>query len=390
MDFYAASLELHAAHHGKISVESKVPLETRDDLSTAYTPGVAQPCLAIAEDPAAAYTYTAKGNAVAVVSDGSAVLGLGNIGAAAAAPVMEGKSVLFKRFGGVDAYPICLDTQDTEEIIKCVKAIAPVFGGINLEDISSPRCFEIEQRLEAELDIPVFHDDQHGTAIVVTAALMNALRLTGRNIADVRVVLNGPGAAGTAITKMLMVAGVRDIICCDRTGALVPGRAKLDAHKAELAEITNPRRFSGTLAEALVGADVFVGVSAANALSQDMVREMAPNPIVFAMANPVPEIMYEDALAAGAAVVGTGRSDTPNQINNVLAFPGIFRGALDARARNITPEMKLAAARAIAGLVTDAELRADYIVPGALDPRVAPAVAAAVTEAARTAGVARA
>ena len=390
MDFYAASLELHAAHHGKISVESKVPLETRDDLSTAYTPGVAQPCLAIAEDPATAYTYTAKGNAVAVVSDGSAVLGLGNIGAAAAAPVMEGKSVLFKRFGGVDAYPICLDTQDTEEIIKCVKAIAPVFGGINLEDISSPRCFEIEQRLEAELDIPVFHDDQHGTAIVVTAALMNALRLTGRNIADVRVVRNGPGAAGTAITQMLMVAGVRDIICCDRTGALVPGRAKLDVHKAELAEITNPRRFSGTLAEALVGADVFVGVSAANALSQDMVREMAPNPIVFAMANPVPEIMYEDALAAGAAVVGTGRSDTPNQINNVLAFPGIFRGALDARARNITPEMKLAAARAIAGLVTDAELRADYIVPGALDPRVAPAVAAAVAEAARTAGVARA
>ena len=381
MDYYAASLELHAAHRGKISVESKVPLATRDDLSCAYTPGVAEPCRAIAADPAAAYTYTGKGNAVAVVSDGSAVLGLGNIGAAAAAPVMEGKCVLFKGFGGVDAYPICLDTQDTEEIIRCVKAIAPVFGGINLEDISSPRCFEIEARLEAELDIPVFHDDQHGTAVVVTAALTNALRLTGRTFEGARVVLSGPGAAGTAITKMLMAAGVRDIICCDRTGALVPGRAKMDAHKAELAEETNPRRFAGTLAEALVGADVFIGVSGPGIVTQDMVRSMAANPIVFAMANPVPEIMYEDAVAAGAAVVGTGRSDTPNQINNVLCFPGLFRGALDARARDITREMKLAAARAIAGLVTDEELRADYIIPSALDPRVAPAVAAAVAAA---------
>ena len=381
MDYYAASLELHAAHKGKISVESKVPLKTRDDLSTAYTPGVAEPCRAIAADPAAAYTYTGKGNAVAVVSDGSAVLGLGNIGAAAAAPVMEGKCVLFKGFGGVDAYPICLDTQDAEEIIRCVKAIAPVFGGINLEDISSPRCFEIEARLEAELDIPVFHDDQHGTAVVVTAALTNALRLTGRTFAGARVVLSGPGAAGTAITKMLLAAGVTDIICCDRTGALVPGRAKMDAHKAALAEETNPRRFAGTLAEALAGADVFIGVSGPGIVTQDMVRSMAADPIVFAMANPVPEIMYEDALAAGAAVVGTGRSDTPNQINNVLCFPGLFRGALDARARNITREMKLAAAKAIAGLVADDELRADYIIPSALDPRVAPAVAAAVAAA---------
>ena len=383
MDYYAESLKLHAAHRGKIAVESKVPLETRDDLSTAYTPGVAEPCRAIAADPAAAYTYTGKGNAVAVVSDGSAVLGLGNIGAAAAAPVMEGKCVLFKRFGGVDAYPICLDTQDTEEIIRCVRAIAPVFGGINLEDISSPRCFEIEARLEAELPIPVFHDDQHGTAVVVTAALTNALKLTGRTFEGARVVLSGPGAAGTAITRMLLAAGVRDIVCCDRTGALVPGRAKMDAHKAELADATNPRRFAGTLAEALVGADVFIGVSGPGIVTRDMVRSMAPSPIVFAMANPVPEIMYEDALAAGAAVVGTGRSDMPNQINNVLAFPGIFRGALDARARNITPEMKLAAARAIAGLVTDGELRADCIIPGALDSRVAPAVAAAVAAAVR-------
>ena len=389
MDYYAASLELHAAHRGKIAVESKVPLATRDDLSIAYTPGVAEPCRAIAADPASAYTYTAKGNTVAVVSDGSAVLGLGNIGAAAAAPVMEGKCVLFKQFGGVDAFPLCLDTQDTEEIIRIVRAISPVFGGINLEDISSPRCFEIEARLEAELDIPVFHDDQHGTAVVVTAALTNALKLTGRTFEGARVVLSGPGAAGTAITRMLLAAGVRDIICCDRTGALVPGRAKMDAHKAALAEETNPRRFAGTLAEALVGADVFIGVSGPGIVTQDMVRGMAANPIVFAMANPVPEIMYEDALAAGAAVVGTGRSDTPNQINNVLAFPGIFRGALNARARDINREMKLAAARAIASLITDEELAAGRIIPSALDPRVAASVAAAVAEAARATGVAR-
>ena len=390
MDYYAASLELHATHKGKIEVASKVPVKTRDDLSTAYTPGVAEPCRAIAADSAAAYTYTAKGNAVAVISDGSAVLGLGNIGAAAAAPVMEGKAVLFKQFGGVDAYPICLDTQDTEEIIRVVRAIAPVFGGINLEDIASPRCFEIEQRLEAELDIPVFHDDQHGTAVVVTAALTNALALTGRTFEGARVVLSGPGAAGTAITRMLMSAGVRDIIACDRTGALVPGRARMDAHKAQLAEKTNPRRFSGTLAEALQGADVFIGVSGPGIVTQDMVRSMAKGPIVFAMANPVPEIMYADALAAGAAVVGTGRSDTPNQINNVLAFPGIFRGALDVRARDINSQMKLAAARAIAGLVGEGELAPDCIIPSALDPRVAPAVAAAVAAAARETGVARA
>ncbi len=390
MDFYAAALELHAEHHGKVAIASKVPLETRDDLSIAYTPGVAEPCRAIAADPDAVYTYTAKGNAVAVVSDGSAVLGLGNIGAKAAIPVMEGKSVLFKQFGNVDAYPICLDTQDVDEIIRTVKLIAPVFGGINLEDISSPRCFEIEQRLDAELDIPVFHDDQHGTAVVVTAALTNALRLSGRSFEDIRVVLNGPGAAGTAITRMLMHAGVRDIVCCDSKGALVPGRDHLAGHKAALAEETNPRRVSGNLADVIAGADVFVGVSAANALSQDMVRSMAPSPIIFAMANPVPEIPYEDAIAAGAAVMGTGRSDTPNQINNVLAFPGIFRGALDARATTVNNQMKLAAARAIADLVSPEELAPEYVIPSALDTRVAPAVAAAVAAAAREPGVARA
>ena len=390
MDYYAEALKLHEEHQGKIEVISKVPVETRDDMSIAYTPGVAQPCLEIKDNPNTVYKYTAKGNLVAVISDGSAVLGLGNIGAAGAIPVMEGKSVLFKTFGNVDAFPICLDTQDTEEIIKAVKQLAPVFGGVNLEDIGSPRCFEIEQRLEAELDIPVFHDDQHGTAIVVTAALINGLKVVGKNIEDIKVVLNGPGAAGTAIIKMMRTAGVKNIIAVDSKGILYKGRTGCtEGYKSELVEITNAEGLQGDLAEALVGADVFVGVSKAGVLKPEMVATMADAPMVFAMANPVPEIMYDEAIAAGVAVMGTGRSDMPNQINNVLAFPGIFRGALDAHARDINYDMKLAAAYAIAGLVSDEERTAEYIIPSALDSRVAPAVAAAVKEAAIRTGVAK-
>ena len=390
MDYYAQALKLHEEHTGKIEVCSKVPIKTNDDMSIAYTPGVAQPCKEIHDNPTDVYKYTSKSNLVAVVSDGSAVLGLGNIGASAAIPVMEGKSVLFKEFGGVDAFPICLDTQDPDEIVKAVKQIAPVFGGINLEDISSPRCFEIEQRLEAELDIPVFHDDQHGTAIVVTASLINAAKVVGKKLEDIRVVLNGPGAAGTAIIKMMLTAGVKDIIAVDRNGILYKDRgAGIKDHKIELCEITNLEDKHGTLADALVGADVFVGVSSANCLTPEMIASMNADPIVFAMANPVPEIMPELAKETGVAVMGTGRSDYPNQINNVLAFPGIFRGALDARARDINYEMKLAAAHAIAGLVTEEELSADYIIPSALDPRVAKAVANAVKEAAIRTGVSK-
>lgn len=390
MDYYAEALKLHEQHHGKISVASKVPVETADDMSVAYTPGVAQPCVEIHNDVNNAYKYTAKGNLVAVVSDGSAVLGLGNIGAAAAMPVMEGKSVLFKRFGNVDAFPICLDTQDTEEIIHAVKLIAPVFGGVNLEDIGSPRCFEIEQRLEAELDIPVFHDDQHGTAIVVTAALLNALKVVGKDIADIKVVLNGPGAAGTAIIKMMLTAGVKNVIAVDRNGILHHGRKGCtEGYKKDLCDITNPENIEGDLARALQGADVFVGVSSAGVLKPEMIATMTADPIVFAMANPEPEIMYDDAIAAGVKVMGTGRSDMPNQINNVLAFPGIFRGALDAHARDINYDMKLAAAYAIAGLVSDEELKPEYIIPSALDMRVADTVAAAVVEAARRTGSAK-
>ena len=372
MDYYKAALELHEKCAGKIELHSKVAINNTDDMSIAYTPGVAQPCLAIHENRDDAYRYTAKGNLVAVVSDGSAVLGLGNIGADAAIPVMEGKAVLFKEFGNVDAFPICLDTQDTEEIISAVKQIAPVFGGINLEDICSPRCFEVERRLEEELDIPVFHDDQHGTAIVVTAALLNALKVVGKNIEDIHVVLNGPGAAGTAIIKMMLTAGVKHIIAVDEHGILYKDRGVgIQDHKKDLCEITNLEDKRGGLADALVGADVFVGVS------------------VFAMANPVPEITPELALEAGVAVMGTGRSDYPNQINNVLAFPGIFRGALDARARNINYDMKLAAAQAIAALVSEEELQATYIIPSALDPRVAESVAQAVKEAAIKTGVSK-
>lgn len=390
MDYYAEALKLHEQHQGKIAVASKVPVETADDMSIAYTPGVARPCMAISEDVNNVYKYTAKGNLVAVVSDGSAVLGLGNIGAAAAMPVMEGKAVLFKRFGNVDAFPICLDTQDIDEIIRTVKLIAPVFGGINLEDIGSPRCFEIERRLETELDIPVFHDDQHGTAIVVTAALLNALKVVGKDIADIKVVLNGPGAAGTAIIKMMLTAGVKNVIAVDLQGILCNGREGcVEGYKKDLCDITNPENIEGDLARALEDADVFIGVSSAGALKPEMIAAMAPDPIVFAMANPEPEIMYDQAIAAGVKVMGTGRSDMPNQINNVLAFPGIFRGALDARARDINDDMKLAAAYAIAGLISDSELKPEYIIPSALDQRVAKAVAAAVADAAVRSGSAK-
>ena len=390
MDFYKEALKLHQEHRGKIEVVSKVPLNTRDDMSVAYTPGVAEPCREIHRDPKNVYRYTSKGNLVAVVSDGTAVLGLGNIGAKAAIPVMEGKSVLFKQFGGVDAFPICLDTQDTEEIIQAVKQIAPVFGGINLEDIASPKCFEIERRLEEELDIPVFHDDQHGTAIVVTAGLINALKVAGKKMEDIRVVLNGPGSAGTAIIKMLITAGAKHIIACDENGILYKDRGVgIKDHKKMLCEITNEENRTGTLSDALEGADVFIGVSVAGALKPEMIKKMAADPIVFAMANPTPEIMYDEAIAAGVKVMGTGRSDFPNQVNNVLAFPGIFRGALDAGARDINDAMKLAAAQAIADLVEPEKLCPEYIIPSVLDPRVAPYVAEKVAEAAVKSGAVR-
>lgn len=390
MNFNEEALKLHEEHKGKIGVVSKVPLECRDDLSIAYTPGVAEPCRKIHEDKKNVYKYTAKGNLVAVVSDGTAVLGLGNIGPEAAMPVMEGKAILFKSFGNVDAFPICLDTKDTEEIIRTVKYLAPCFGGVNLEDIASPKCFEIEERLEKELDIPVFHDDQHGTAIVVTAALINALKVVGKAIDEIKVVLNGPGAAGTAIIKMLRAAGVKHIIACDENGILYKDREiGIVDHKKMLCDITNEDDMRGTLADALVGADVFVGVSVAGALKPEMVRTMNADPIVFAMANPTPEIMYEEAVKAGVKVMGTGRSDFPNQINNVLAFPGIFRGALDAGARDINYDMKVAAAYAIAELVEPEKLCPEYIIPAALDPKVAPHVAKRVAEAAVKSGAVR-
>ncbi len=390
MDYNKAALELHEKFHGKLTVQSLVECRDRDALSTAYTPGVAEPCRKIKANPEDVYRYTCKGRMVAVVSNGTAVLGLGNIGPEAAMPVMEGKCVLFKEFGGVDAFPICIDAKTKEEVVAAVKAIAPTFGGINLEDIRSPECFEIEERLERELDIPVFHDDQHGTAIIVLAGLLNALKVVGKRLEDVRIVQNGPGAAGTAIIKMLMTAGAKHIVAVDEHGILVPGRpAGLEGHKEKLAEITNPERISGTLADAVRGADVFIGTSVANALSVEAAKTMAPDAIVFAMANPNPEILPTDAKAAGVRVIGTGRSDFPNQVNNVLAFPGIFRGALSVRARDINPAMKMAAARAIAGLIPDEELNEENILPKAFDPRIAGAVADAVAQAARESGVAR-
>lgn len=390
MDYYKKALEMHEEHKGKIEVVSKVPVKTREDLSTAYTPGVAEPCREIAKDPTAAYTYTAKGNLVAVVSNGTAVLGLGNIGAAASQPVMEGKAILFKEFGGVDAFPICLDTEDPEKVIEAVRLMAPVFGGINLEDISSPNCFYIEEVLEKELDIPVFHDDQHGTAIVVTAALLGALRVVKKDIGSIKVVVNGPGAAGTAIIKMLLAAGVKNVIACDENGILYKDRGVgIQDHKKMLCEITNKEDLRGDLSDAIKGADVFIGVSVAGALKPEMAKTMAKDAIVFAMANPTPEILPDEAKAAGVRVIGTGRSDFANQINNVLAFPGVFKGALSVRARDINTAMKVAAAHAIADLVSDEERNEDYIIPGAFDPRVAQAVADAVAKAARETGVAR-
>lgn len=389
MNYYEESLRVHEEKKGKISIASKVPLNGRDDLSIAYTPGVAEPCREIHKDKKNAYKYTSKGNLVAVVTDGTAVLGLGNIGPEAGMPVMEGKAILFKTFGDVDAFPICLDTTDPEEIIKTVKYLAPTFGGINLEDIAAPKCFEIEQRLEQELDIPVFHDDQHGTAIVTTAALINALKVTGKKMEEIKVVLNGPGAAGTAIIKMLLAVGVKHIIACDTKGILYKGREGLNPHKEMLCEVTNLEDKRGDLVEAVAGTDVFIGVSAAGALKPEMVRSMNPDPIVFAMANPVPEIMYDEAIALGVKVMGTGRSDFPNQINNVLAFPGIFRGALDAGARDINDEMKVAAAYAIAELVEPEKLCPEYIIPSALDKSVGPHVAKRVQEAAIKSGAVR-
>ena len=377
-DYAKKAMLLHKEWNGKMNTVPKCPVKTREDLALAYTPGVAEPCKAIAENPEDVYVYTQKANTIAVVSDGSAVLGLGNIGPLAAMPVMEGKCVLFKEFGGVNAVPICLDTQDTDEIVKAVTEIAPAFGGINLEDISAPRCFEIERRLKETLDIPVFHDDQHGTAIVVLSGLINALRLTGKKKEDCRIVMSGAGAAGIAITKLLLSYGFRDIILCDRTGIIEKSRPGLNAVKQEMAEITNRSGLTGSLADALIGADIFIGVSAPGMVTQEMVASMNNDPIIFAMANPVPEILPDLAKAAGARVVGTGRSDFPNQINNVIAFPGIFKGALEGRAKQITEEMKLAAAEALAALVSDRELSEDFIMPEAFDPRAAEVVAESV------------
>ncbi len=374
------ALELHEKWNGKLDTVSKVQVKTREDLALAYTPGVAEPCKVIAKDPEAAYRYTIKSNTVAVVSDGSAVLGLGNIGPLAAMPVMEGKAVLFKEFGGINAFPICLDTQDTEEIIETVVRIAPAFGGINLEDISAPRCFEIEERLKKLLNIPVFHDDQHGTAIVVLAGIINALKVTGKKKEDCRVVVNGAGSAGVAITKLLLNYGFPHITMCDKTGMLCKGMEGLNWMQEKMVEVTNLEHKTGTLADALKGADIFVGVSAPGIVSQEMVASMNKDSILFAMANPVPEIMPDLAKAAGARVVGTGRSDFPNQVNNDLILPGNFRGALEGRATAITEEMKLAAANAIAALVDDSELSDENILPAAFDPRVADAVSKAVKE----------
>lgn len=389
MDYFEESLKLHEKTKGKIEVVSKFKVETKEDLSLAYTPGVAEPCRKIHENEEAVYKYTSKGNIVAVVTDGSAVLGLGNIGPKAALPVMEGKSILFKEFGNVDAFPVCVDSNDVDEIVKTVTLIAPGFGGINLEDISAPRCFEIENKLKKELDIPVFHDDQHGTAIVVLAGLFNALKIVNKKIEDLKIIINGAGAAGTAIANLLFAAGAKNIIVCDRTGALYVGREKMNDSKNDLAKVTNPNKEKGTLADVMNGSDVFIGVSSADAVKADMVKSMNKDAIILAMANPTPEIMPDLAKEAGARVIGTGRSDFPNQINNVLVFPGVFRGALDVRAREINLEMKLAAAHAIADYIDEKDLNEENIIPSALDKKVAAAVAEAIAEAARKSGAAR-
>ncbi len=374
------ALELHKEWKGKISTEAKCEVKTREDLALAYTPGVAEPCKVIHKDPKEAYTYTLKQNTIAVVSDGSAVLGLGNIGPEAAMPVMEGKAVLFKEFGGVNAFPICLKTQDVDEIVETVQRLEPTFGGINLEDISAPRCFEIERRLKETMNIPVFHDDQHGTAIIVLAGVINSLKLTGKKKEDCRIVVNGSGAAGIAISKLLLRYGFRHLVICDSKGIISRDRENLNWIKKEMLEVTNLDNQNGTLADALVGADIFIGVSAPNSVTEEMVRSMNKDAILFAMANPVPEIMPDLAKAAGARIVGTGRSDFPNQVNNVLVFPGIFKGALEGKARQITEDMKLAAAEALAGIVSDEELNEEFILPEAFNPKVSEVVSAAVRE----------
>ncbi|QLY78923.1 NAD(P)-dependent malic enzyme [Clostridium intestinale] len=389
MNYFEESLKLHEKNSGKIEVTSKVKITTREDLSLAYTPGVAEPCRKIHENEEDVYKYTSKGNLVAVVTDGTAVLGLGDIGPKAGLPVMEGKAILFKEFANVDAVPICLDTKNVDEIVKTVKLIAPGFGGINLEDIGAPRCFEVEEILKKELDIPVFHDDQHGTAIVVLAGIINALKVVNKKIEDIKVVVNGAGAAGTAIAKLLLSTGVKNLIACDKVGILYEGIEEVDNAKKELGKITNPNKLKGSLADALVGADVFIGVSAPGIVSQAMVRSMNNDSILFAMANPTPEIMPNEAKAAGAKVIGTGRSDFPNQVNNVLAFPGIFRGALDVRAKEINEEMKIAAAYAIASMIKDEDLNENNVIPDALDKTVAANIAEAIKKAAIETGVAR-
>lgn len=386
---YERSLELHEANHGKVEVISKVQVTNKEELSLAYTPGVAEPCRKIHANPDDVYKYTAKGNLVAVVSDGTAVLGLGDIGPLAGMPVMEGKAILFKEFANVDAFPICLDSKDVDEIVETVKRIAPCFGGINLEDISAPRCFEVERRLKEELDIPVFHDDQHGTAIVVCAGLINALKVVGKKMEDARVVINGAGSAGISICKLMLQFGVGDVVLVDKDGALCPGQEWMNEAQKAMAEVTNKNKQTGPLKEIIKDKDVFVGVSAPNLVTAEMVGTMAKDPIIFAMANPTPEIMPDVAKAGGAKVVATGRSDFPNQINNVLVFPGIFRGALDVRARNITEEMKMAASRAIASLVTAEELNPDYIIPSPFDKRVCSVVAKEVGRVAREQGIAK-
>ena len=389
MDYNKAALEMHESHKGKVGIVSKVEVATRDDLSTAYTPGVAEPCRKIKANPEDVYKYTFKGNMVAVVSNGTAVLGLGDIGPEAGLPVMEGKAVLFKEFGGVDAFPICINAHSAEEVIAACKAIAPTFGGINLEDIAAPRCFEIERKLKECCDIPIFHDDQHGTAVITLAGLTNALKVVGKKREDVKIVTSGAGAAAISIAKLLLSAGFINIVMTDRSGAIYEGRENLSWIKQEMALVTNRQKETGKLADVIRGADVFIGVSAPGTVTTEMVKTMAPNPIIFACANPTPEIMPEEAKAGGAAVIATGRSDFPNQINNVLAFPGIFRGTFDVRASGINEEMKMAAARALAELVSEEELSAEYIIPKAFDPRVGKAVAAAVAQAARASGVAR-
>ncbi|KAF0825677.1 malic enzyme-like NAD(P)-binding protein [Cytobacillus firmus] len=390
MDLQKESLLLHEKFQGKLTVDVKMPLNSMKDLSLAYSPGVAEPCRRIHDQPEKVYDYTIKGNLIAVVSDGTSVLGLGDIGPEASMPVMEGKAALFKAFAGIDAVPICLDTKDPEEIIKTVRLLQPSFGGINLEDIAAPNCFYIEERLKQEMNIPVFHDDQHGTAIVTAAGLVNSLKLAGKRMDEIKIVINGAGAAGIAIIKLLLNMGAKDIVMCDTKGAIYEGRQeRMNPVKESVAKITNPGKRKGPLEDVIIGADVFIGVSSAGALTKEMVETMKPDSIIFAMANPVPEIMPDEAKAAGAKVVGTGRSDLPNQVNNVLAFPGIFRGALDVRATEINEEMKMAAVEAIAGLIDATDLTPDYVIPGPLDSRVVPAVRDAVIKAAQETGTAR-